>query len=490
MPPFDDDPFAEASAPEAPIAPAAPARGAVPPQSLEAEQAVLGAILLQPEALTQVLEIIGTDDFYRENHKIIFAAMLGLFERREPHDLVTVGALLADQNKLEAAGGLAYLASLTDLIPFTGALAHHARLIRQKSVLRRLIRTCSDLAARCYDAPQDIDALVEDAERTMFEIAHAKSGQAFQSLAEIVPAAFNRISERAGLGDGITGTPTGYADLDRMTAGLQPADMVVLAARPSMGKTALAMNIVQNVALIRKMPVAVFSLEMSKQALAMRMLCSVGRIDAQRLRTGRLQDSDWPRLQRATAQLSEAPIFIDDTSGMTALEMRAKSRRLKAEHGDLGLIVVDYLQLMQGRGDRENRVQEISDISRSLKAMAKELDVPVLALSQLNRSLEHRDDRRPQLADLRESGAIEQDADLILFIYRDEVYNKSETNKNRGIAEIIIGKQRNGPTGTVKLSFLGQYASFEQLSREVEPQMPPPGATEDIVDIGWTPEMT
>ena len=254
---------------------------------------------------------------------------------------------------------------------------------------------------------------------------------------------------------GITGTATGYADLDRMTAGLQPADMIVLAARPSMGKTALAMNIVQNVALLKKAPVAVFSLEMSAQALAMRMLCSVGKVDAQRLRTGNLQDSDWPRLQRATAQLSEAPIYIDDTSGLTALEMRAKSRRLKSEH-ELGLIVVDYLQLMQGRGGSESRVQEISEISRSLKAMAKELDVPVLALSQLNRSLEHRDDRRPQLSDLRESGAIEQDADLILFIYRDEVYNKSETNKNRGIAEIIIGKQRNGPTGTVKLSFLGQ----------------------------------
>lgn len=446
----------------------------LPPQSLEAEQAVLGTILLQAEALLQVVEILKADDFYRDAHRVIFTAMLALYERREPHDLITVSTWLVDQNKLENAGGASYLASLTDVIPFTGTLVHHARLIRQKSVLRQLIRTSSELAARCYDAPHDVDALIDDAERTIFEIAHAKSGQAFQTLKTIAPAAFNRITEQASRGDAITGTATGYADLDRMTAGLQPADMVVLAARPSMGKTALAMNIAQNVAVLKKIPVAVFSLEMSAQALAMRMLCSVGKIDSQRLRTGRLQDSDWPRLQRATAQLSEAPIFIDDSSGLTALEMRAKSRRLKMEH-DLGLIVVDYLQLMQGRGGSENRVQEISEISRSLKAMAKELDVPVLALSQLNRSLEHREDRRPQLSDLRESGAIEQDADVILFIYRDEVYNKSETNKNRGVAEIIIGKQRNGPTGTVRLSFLGQYASFEQFAhRDDAASMPPP----------------
>ena len=459
----------------------------LPPQNLEAEQAVLGTILIQPDALMQVLEIIKAEDFYREAHRLIFQAMLNLFERREPPDLVTVGSLLADQHRLDNVGGMSYLASLTDVIPLTGTLLHHARLIRRKSVLRQLIRTSSELAARCYDAPSDIDELINDAERTIFEIAHAKSGQAFQRIGDIVPLAFDRISERAERGESITGTATGYADLDRMTAGLQPADMIVLAARPSMGKTALAMNIVQNVAVIQNIPVAVFSLEMSAQALTMRMLCSVGKIDAQRLRTGNLQDSDWPRLQRATAQLSEAPIFIDDTSGLTALEMRAKSRRLKSEH-DLGLIVVDYLQLMQGRGNSESRVQEVSEISRSLKAMAKELDVPVLALSQLNRSLESREDRRPQLSDLRESGAIEQDADVILFIYRDEVYNKSENNKNRGIAEIIIGKQRNGPTGTVKLSFLGQYTSFETLARQMdEPTGPPPDAMPDAGGWGDAP---
>lgn len=470
------------SHPDDPSSQSAPAR-LLPPQSVEAEQAVLGTILLQPDALMQVVEIIKADDFYRDTHKTIFTAMLALFDRREPHDLITVSTLLADQNKLEKAGGASYLAALTDVIPFTGTLVHYARLIRQKSVLRQLIRTSSELAARCYDAPHDIDTLIDDAERTIFEIAHAKSGQAFQNIQDIVPAAFNRITEQAGRGDAITGTATGYADLDRMTAGLQPADMVVLAARPSMGKTALAMNIVQNVAIIKKMPVAVFSLEMSAQALAMRMLCSVGKIDAQRLRTGRLQDSDWPRLQRATAQLSEAPIFIDDTSGLTALEMRAKSRRLKAEY-NLGLIVVDYLQLMQGRGNSENRVQEISEISRSLKAMAKELNVPVLALSQLNRSLESRTDKRPQLADLRESGAIEQDADVIMFIYRDEVYNRAEGNPNRGLAEIIVGKQRNGPTGVIKLTFLGEYTRFENYSnRAPTPDYlpePDPGADFDI----------
>ena len=464
MTPFDDDPFAEANAPETPLAPAAPARGVVPPQSLEAEQAVLGAVLLQPEALTQALEIVRPEDFYRENHKIIFEAMVSLFERREPHDLVTVGALLADQNKLEAAGGLAYLASLTDLIPFAGALSHHAKLVRDKAKLRQLIRTCSDLAARCYDAHRDIEALVEDAERAMFEI-HAKKEQAFQSMSKIVPLAFNRISERAELGDGITGTPSGYADLDRMTAGLQPADMIVLAARPSMGKTALAMNIAQNVALIRKMPVAVFSLEMSAQALAMRMLCSVGRIDSQRLRTGRLQDNDWPRLQRATAQLSEAPIFIDDTPALSTLELRSRARRLKAEH-NLGLIVIDYLQLMRSSRRTDSRELEISDISRSLKGLAKELNIPVVALAQLNRKVEERQDKTPQLSDLRESGAIEQDADVIMFIYREDVYKFPNASERplQGIAKIIIGKQRNGPQGTAELMYMAPYTAFVDMA--------------------------
>nr|WP_028579185.1 replicative DNA helicase [Desulfogranum japonicum] len=440
----------------------------LPPQNLEAEQAVLGTVLLQDKALLKIVEILEPRDFYRQAHQTIFSAMVLLFEKGEPHDLITVTSLLNDQNKLEEIGGAGYLASLTDIIPFSGTLVHHAQIIRKKSVLRRLIKTTSEVAARCYDTQDDIDSLVDEAERTIFEIAQSKSGQGFQPMSSIVPKAFDRITKLFDRQEHITGVATGYEELDRMTAGMQPADMIVLAARPSMGKTALALNIVQHAALVEKTPVAVFSLEMSMESLALRMLCSIGRVDSQRMRTGRLLDSDWPKLTRATGMLAESKIFIDDTAGITILEMRAKARRLKSEH-DIGMVVIDYLQLMQGKSGVENRAQEISDISRSLKAMAKELDVPVIALSQLNRSLENRTDKRPQLADLRESGAIEQDADVIMFIYRDEVYNKAEDNPNKGIAELIVGKQRNGPTGTVKLTFLGQYTTFETYTNLTPP---------------------
>ncbi|ADW17980.1 replicative DNA helicase [Desulfobulbus propionicus DSM 2032] len=440
-----------------------PSPRVLPPQNIEAEQAVLGTILLQDKALLKIVEVLEPEDFYRDAHKTIYAAMRTLFEKREPHDLITVTGLLGDQNKLEEVGGAAYLASLTDIIPFSGTLVHHAQIIRKKSILRKLIQTTSEVAARCYDAQDDIETLVDQAEKTIFEIAHSNKGQGFQPMGTIVPRAFERITRLFDKQEHITGVATGYDELDRMTAGLQPAELIILAARPSMGKTALAMNIVQHAALIGKVAVAVFSLEMSMESLALRMLCSVGRIDSQRIRTGKLHDNDWPKLTRATGMLADAPIYIDDTPGLTVLEMRAKARRLKSEH-DLGLIVVDYLQLMQGKSNSENRAQEISEISRSLKAMAKELDVPVLALSQLNRSLENRTDKRPQLADLRESGAIEQDADVIMFIYRDEVYNRAEDNPNRGLAEIIVGKQRNGPTGMIKLTFLGEYTTFENYT--------------------------
>ncbi|WP_084813396.1 replicative DNA helicase [Desulfogranum japonicum] len=448
--------------------PPAPSSRMLPPQNLEAEQAVLGTVLLQDKALLKIVEILEPRDFYRQAHQTIFSAMVLLFEKGEPHDLITVTSLLNDQNKLEEIGGAGYLASLTDIIPFSGTLVHHAQIIRKKSVLRRLIKTTSEVAARCYDTQDDIDSLVDEAERTIFEIAQSKSGQGFQPMSSIVPKAFDRITKLFDRQEHITGVATGYEELDRMTAGMQPADMIVLAARPSMGKTALALNIVQHAALVEKTPVAVFSLEMSMESLALRMLCSIGRVDSQRMRTGRLLDSDWPKLTRATGMLAESKIFIDDTAGITILEMRAKARRLKSEH-DIGMVVIDYLQLMQGKSGVENRAQEISDISRSLKAMAKELDVPVIALSQLNRSLENRTDKRPQLADLRESGAIEQDADVIMFIYRDEVYNKAEDNPNKGIAELIVGKQRNGPTGTVKLTFLGQYTTFETYTNLTPP---------------------
>ncbi|MCF6185869.1 MAG: replicative DNA helicase [Desulfobulbaceae bacterium] len=444
--------------------------GNIPPQNLDAEQAVLGTVLLQDNSILKIAEILSPEDFYRDAHKTIYRSMLDLFEKREPHDLITVANLLGDRNKLEEIGGPAYLALLTDIIPFSGTLVHHAEIIRKKSVLRQLIRTTSEVAARCYDAQDDIDALVDEAEKTIFEIAQSKRKQGFQPMSDIVPKAFDRITKLFDRQEHITGVATGYEQLDRMTAGLQPSDLIIIAGRPSMGKTALAMNIVQHAAIIEKIPVAVFSLEMSMEQLALRMLCSIGRIDSQRIRTGRLLEKDWPDLTRATGILAEAPIHIDDSAGMTVLEMRAKARRLKSEH-DLGMVVVDYLQLMQGRSSKnENRTQEISDISRSLKAMAKELDVPVVALSQLNRGLESRTDKRPQLSDLRESGAIEQDADVIGFIYRDEVYNKAEDNPNRGLAEIIIGKQRNGPTGTVKLTFLAEYTTFENYT-----SMQPPG---------------
>ena len=451
----------------------------LPPQNIEAEQAVLGTILIQDKALLKVIDLLQPGDFYRDAHKTIYAAMMALFDKHEPHDLITVTGLLSDQNKLEDVGGAAYLASLTDIIPFTGTLVHHARIIRKKSILRRLIQTSAEVVARCYDAQDDIDTLVDEAEKTIFEIAHSKKGEGFQPMSTVVPKAFDRINRLFAKQEHITGVATGYDELDRMTAGLQPAEMIILAARPSMGKTALAMNIVQHAAMIDKVPVAVFSLEMSVESLALRMLCSLGPIDSQRVRTGRLLDSDWPKLTRATGMLSEAPIYIDDTPGLTVLEMRAKARRLKSEQ-DLGLIVVDYLQLMQGKSTAENRAQEISDISRSLKAMAKELNVPVLALSQLNRSLENRTDKRPQLADLRESGAIEQDADVIMFIYRDEVYNRAEGNPNRGLAEIIVGKQRNGPTGVIKLSFLGEYTKFENYSNRAPDFRPEPDPDADF----------
>ncbi|MBP8037425.1 MAG: replicative DNA helicase [Desulfobulbus sp.] len=462
-----------------PFANPAPSGRMLPPQNIEAEQAVLGTVLIQDKALLKVIDLLQPGDFYRDAHKTIYAAMMALFDKHEPHDLITVTGLLSDQNKLEDVGGAAYLASLTDIIPFTGTLVHHARIIRKKSILRRLIQTSTEVAARCYDAQDDIDTLVDEAEKTIFEIAHSKKGEGFQPMSSVVPKAFDRINRLFDKQEHITGVATGYDELDRITAGLQPAEMIILAARPSMGKTALAMNIVQHAAMIGKVPVAVFSLEMSVESLALRMLCSLGPIDSQRIRTGRLIDSDWPKLTRATGMLSEAPIYIDDTPGLTVLEMRAKARRLKSEQ-DLGLIVVDYLQLMQGKSSSENRAQEISDISRSLKAMAKELNVPVLALSQLNRSLENRTDKRPQLADLRESGAIEQDADVIMFIYRDEVYNRAEGNPNRGLAEIIVGKQRNGPTGVIKLSFLGEYTKFENYSNRAPDFRPEPNMEADF----------
>lgn len=440
----------------------------LPPQNLEAEQCVLGSILLQQGTLSKSVEILTEDDFYRDAHKTIYSAMLSLFDKGEPQDLITVTNILKDSNKLDGIGGPSYLASLTDIVPVAANIIYYAKIVREKSVLRKLIQTSTEIASRCYEEQDDIDGLLDEVEQTVFEISRSKSDQAFQPITGIITDTFKAVEKLFERKELITGVPTGYHDFDKMTAGLQPSDLIILAGRPSMGKTALAMNIVQNTAIDHQTPVGVFSLEMSKEQLGMRMLCSASRVDAHRLRTGFLKDHDWPKLTKAAGTLSEASIFIDDTPALSVLEMRAKARRLKTEH-NLGLVVVDYLQLMRGRSSAERREQEISEISRSLKAMAKELHVPVIALSQLNRSLENRPNKRPQLSDLRESGAIEQDADLICFIYRDEVYNKAEDNPKRGIAEVIIGKQRNGPTGMVELSFIDRFTSFENLAHHEFP---------------------
>lgn len=442
--------------------------GRVPPQNVEAEQSVLGTILLSDHSLSTVLELLVSNDFYRDNHKLIFEAMIVLFERNEPQDIITVANQLKDLNQLDKAGGVAYLAMLTSIVPVTANLLYYAKIIRQKAVLRNLISVNTEIASRCYEEQGDIDTLVDEAEQAIFEIARSKSDKSFTPLKNIVPDAFKTVEMLYSRKEQITGVPTGFPDLDKMTAGLQPSDLIILAGRPSMGKTAFAMNIAQNASIFQNIGTAVFSLEMSKEQLAMRLLCSTGPVDSQRVRTGRLQNEDWPKLTRAVGMLTEAPIYIDDTPAISVLEMRAKVRRLAAQY-PLGMIIVDYLQLMRGRTSSENRTQEISEISRSLKAMAKELNVPVIALSQLNRSLESRPDKRPMMSDLRESGAIEQDADVICFIYRDEVYNKGEDNPNKGIAEIIIGKQRNGPTGTVKLTFIKEHTMFENLSPFDEP---------------------
>ncbi|MDF1577339.1 MAG: replicative DNA helicase [Desulfurivibrionaceae bacterium] len=441
----------------------------LPPQNIEAEQCVLGSILLHQGAILKAVETLVPDDFYRAEHGLIYMAMIKLFDKSEPQDLVTVTNVLKNEKKLDKVGGPAYLATLTDIVPVAANIGYYSKIVRDKSILRRLITTSTEIAGRCYEQQDDINALLDETEQTIFEISSAKSSQSYYPISSVINDSFKMIEKLSERREMITGVPSGFIDFDKMTAGLQPSDLIILAGRPSMGKTALAMNIVQNSAMLNKVPVGVFSLEMSKEQLGMRMLCSISRVDSQRLRTGRVRDNDWPNLARAHGMLSESPIFIDDTPAISILEIRAKSRRLKTEH-DIGLIVVDYLQLMRGRDSAERREQEISEISRSLKAMAKELHVPVIALSQLNRGLESRPNKRPQLSDLRESGAIEQDADLICFIYRDEVYNKAEDNPNKGIAELIVGKQRNGPTGTVHLTFIDSITTFENLARHDYPE--------------------
>jgi len=435
----------------------------LPPQNLDAEQSILGGILLDNQALNSVLEVLEHRDFYSESHRKIFAAILDLSERNEPCDLITLSSMLKDKQQLDQVGGMAYLASLVDNVPSAANVAHYAKIVKEKAILRRLIGTATEILTKSYNAGADVDEVLDEAEHAIFEISENKIRPAFFPIKNIIKDSFKTIEKLYERKELITGVPTGFEKIDDLTSGLQKSDLIIIAGRPSMGKTAFALNIAQHAATDAGIPVAVFSLEMSKEQLALRMLSTAAKVDSQRLRKGFLGETDWPKLTTAAGRLSEALIFIDDTPAITALEMKAKARRLKAESG-LGLIILDYLQLMRGGAYRDSREQEISEISRSLKALAKELNVPVIALSQLNRKVEDRTNRRPHMADLRESGAIEQDADVIAFIYRDEVYNKSEDNPEKGLAEIIIGKQRNGPTGMVKLAFLEKYTCFENLA--------------------------
>ena len=439
----------------------------LPPQNLEAEQSILGGILLDNHALNSVLEILTHKDFYSEAHRKVFAAIVSLSDRNEPCDLITLSSILKDKKQLDSVGGAAYLASLVDNVPSAANIAHYSKIVKEKAILRRLIGAATEILSHSYDTGAEVDDVLDKAEHAIFEISENKIRPAFFPIKSIIKDSFKTIEKLYERKELITGVPTGFEKIDDLTSGLQKADLIIVAGRPSMGKTAFALNIAQNAATETGIPVAIFSLEMSKEQLALRMLSSEARVDSQRLRKGFLGETDWPKLTTAAGRLSEAPLFIDDTPAITVLEMKAKARRLKAE-SDLGLIILDYLQLMRSGSFKESREQEISEISRSLKALAKELSVPIVALSQLNRKVEDRTNRRPQMADLRESGAIEQDADVIAFIYRDEVYNKSDDNPEKGIAEVIIGKQRNGPTGTVKLAFLEKFTCFENLARAEE----------------------
>ncbi len=436
----------------------------VPPQNLEAEQSILGGILLDNQALNNVLEILNTNDFYSDVHRKIFAAVLELSERNEPCDVVTLSNNLKDKKLLDQVGGRVYLASLVDNVPSAANIAYYSKIVKEKAILRGLIEAATGILNNSYNMSADIDTVLDEAEHAIFEISENKVRPSFYPFKTLIKEGIKTIEKLYEKKELVTGVPTGFEKIDDKTSGLQKSDLIIIAGRPSMGKTAFALDIAKNAALDSRTPVAIFSLEMSKEQLAIRMLASEAKVDSQRIRKGFLGETDWPKLISAASKLSESLIFIDDTPAITVLEMKAKARRLKADQG-LGLVIVDYLQLMRSGGFKDSREQEISEISRSLKALAKELNVPVIALSQLNRKVEDRTNKRPQMADLRESGAIEQDADVIAFIYRDEVYNRSEDNPEKGIAEIIIGKQRNGPTGTIKLAFLEKYTAFENLAR-------------------------
>ncbi|MEZ5525891.1 MAG: replicative DNA helicase [Pseudomonadales bacterium] len=438
----------------------------VPPQSLEAEQAVLGGLLLENEAWDKVSESLTDGDFYRHEHQLIFRMMAKVIERGSPLDVITLSEALDKVGDLEAVGGLSYLGELASNTPSASNIRAYAEIIRERSILRQLVTVANEIADDAFDTGgRNSSEVLDEAERKVFQIAEARPNVTGpQPINPVITKAIERIDELYQSDSAITGLSTGFSDIDMMTAGLQPSDLIIIAGRPSMGKTTFAMNIVEHAVISNEKPVVVFSMEMPADALVNRMLSSLGRINQTKMRTGQLDDDDWPRLTSAVSLLKDRPLFIDDNAALSPTEVRSRSRRIAREHGPLGLIMIDYLQLMQVKGFAENRAGEISEISRSLKALAKELSVPVIALSQLNRSLEQRPNKRPVMSDLRESGSIEQDADVIAFIYRDEVYN--EDSPDKGVAEIIIGKQRNGPIGIRRLAFIGKYTKFEDLAHD------------------------
>ena len=439
----------------------------LPPHSLEAEQSVLGGLLLDNDAVDRVGDVIADADFYSDAHRHVYRAILSLAAEGKPADVVTVAEALASAQKLDYVGGLSYLGALVANVPTAANIRHYAQIVRDRSILRQLAATAGDIADAAYNPlGKSAKEVLDQAEAKVLHIAEqgARGAQQVAPIGTLLASVVDRIDTLYNRDDpsDVTGVPTGFSDLDRMTSGLQPGDLVVVAGRPSMGKTALALNMGEHVALAAGLPVVVFSMEMGAAQLALRLIGSVGRLDQHKLRTGRLAAEDWEKLTSALGRLNEAPILIDETPALNAIEVRSRARRLMKSYGKLGLVIVDYLQLMQATTTGENRATEISEISRAMKSLAKELKVPVMALSQLNRSLEQRPNKRPVMSDLRESGAIEQDADVILFIYRDEVYNPETQDK--GVAEIIVGKQRNGPIGTVRLTFLGEYTRFENFA--------------------------
>ncbi|ODA40143.1 replicative DNA helicase [Desulfosporosinus sp. BG] len=435
----------------------------VPPHNLEAEQAVLGAMMLDPEAGSSVFEMLQPEDFYRDNHRLIFSAIQDLFEKGDPVDLVSVAEILRQQGRLEQVGGIATISEIARSVPSAANVEYYAKLVTEKALLRQLIRATSSILERGYEPGEEARSLLEEAEKLILDLSRRRIKDGFSFIRDVLLETFEKIEYLYANKGNLTGVPTFFTELDRMTSGWQPSDLVIIAARPSMGKTAMVLNMAQNAAVRAKVPVAIFSLEMSKEQLVQRMLCGEAMVDQQRVRTGELLDADWPKLTRAVGPLSDAPIFIDDTVGISLAELRSKARRLKMEH-NLGMIIIDYLQLLSVGKKTESRQQEVAQISRTLKGLARELKVPVIALSQLNRGVEQRQDKRPIMSDLLESGAIEADADVISFIYRDEYYNHESEKK--GIAELIIAKHRNGPVGTVELGFLKEFTKFVNLERQ------------------------